>query len=154
MAEQDQCSTGLSYEKFFDRTYRCYYYKESHNYVRLARFIFESTLKKYNETGRPMVELFAKEFSNRVYTGRNSIVVEDRDEFRVFCLNCAVNLDSFISKFEPTDIMDKYCHKWKVKGTIHGIINTSGNTYIVGLSFKDMAALKKDIDFFGYKFEG
>lgn len=144
----DGCSPGITCRKFYNRLTLCYYYKERETYVKGVRLLFNKILKIYTIKKTSIIDIFASEFSSRAYVGRNSVVSIDREEFKTFCFNCAINLDRLITKLSVTNVMDKYYYNWKIKGNIHGIIQQSNKTYNLSFSFEDRKLTEKDVDFY------
>lgn len=146
VSAENQCSTGLAVRTFYDRMYNCYYFKPKSTYVQGVIAIFERALR--TEDAKDILNAFAPVLSQRSYTGPSYIRAEDREAFKTHCIRCAINLDRFFAKFNPTYVMHNYCYKWKVKGHIHGLVEFHDKTYILALSFEDLKITQKDIDFF------
>lgn len=142
-----QCSTGITCRKFYNRLRYCYYFKERETYVKSVRLLFNKILTKYNKDSS-LVKIFSDEFSGRTYVGSNSVLSINREQFKVFCLKCIENLDRFMSKYNVEHIMNHYCYKWKIKGTIHGTIDKGQKTYNVSMSFENRQFTEKSIDFY------
>lgn len=140
--------TGLTARTFFNRVYRCYYYKPEITYVRGITLLFNRILLEYRKGQASIIALFCDKFSSRSYTGRNSVNSTSREQFRKHCLLCAANLNNLLSKYQVTNIMECYNLKWSVRGFIHGLIKIKDKTYILSLSFDEINVTKKDIDFF------
>lgn len=136
--------TGITCKTFCERVYKCSEYKERNDYVKTARLLFERILKKYRaDTTQSLFKLFADEFSNRSFTGIRSIYSGDRIEYKDFCLSAIAHLDRFFEKFPPTNILEKYNYKYKIKGHIGCRIPG----YNVQFFFENMEESKKELDF-------
>jgi hypothetical protein len=144
---EKECSTGITCRKFYTRLTYCYYFKERETYIKGVRLLFESILKECSKSKRLVIEEFALQFSSRAYVGRNSIISINKEEFKTFCLNCAINLDRLFSKLPTDNFLDPYQFKWKIKGKIHGQIKRN-KTYNLSLSFEDRKLTEKDVDFY------
>lgn len=141
-------SPGITCRKFYNRLTLCYYFKERDNYVKGVRLLFNNILDEYSKNNISLLEIFAQKFSSRSYVGRNSVVTVNREEFKTFCLSCAINLDRLFSRISITNILDNYYYNWKIKGFIHGIINSQNKNYNLSLSFEERKLTEKDVDFF------
>lgn len=135
--------TGITCKTFCERLYKCSYYKESNDYVRTSRLLFERILKKYKQSDSTLYELFSNEFTNRSFTGIRSIYSDDRISYKNFCIACIANLNTFFEKFKPTHILDKYKYRHKIKGKIGCRIKN----YNVQFFFENIEECKKELDF-------
>ena len=141
-------STGITCKTFHNRISKCYFYKERCTYNKTIRLLFNKILSIYATSDKSIIEIFSKEFSNKAYVGRNSVLSVDREMFKTLCLRCAINLDVLFSKYKPSKVLDKYNYKWKIKGSVHGVIKTQVDSYNISLSFEDKKIVEKEVDFF------
>lgn len=139
-------STGTTCRTFCNRLYKCYYFKEKESYLKGVRLLFDRVLTKYKENQRPIVEIFAEELSSRSFTGLRSIPAAERQEFRSFCTQCAINLSNLLAKFPLNKILDPYVFHWKIKGEITGVIKTA-KEYNLLLTYENASLAQKDLDF-------
>lgn len=131
-----------------NRLSKCYYFKERDGYRKSAELIFKRLLELYaSDPSSSIVKLFCDEFNRRSYTGDRLVYKNDREYFKEHCIRWSSSLDSFISKFDLTNILSSYCYKTKIKGYIDGQIKRG--TVNVSFSYKNAANTHKDLDFFG-----
>lgn len=136
--------TGLTCKTFCERMYKCSNYKESDDYVKMSRLLFERILRIYSSNrDKSLLDIFATEFTNRAFTGIRSVYSEHTVSYKQFCIECVTNLDLLFKKFDATRIMDKYNYKHKIKGTIGCLIKN----YNVHFSYKNAQETDKDLDF-------
>lgn len=147
-SEVNISTTGITCKKFYNRLAYCYYFKERQTYTKNARLLFNKILNIYAKEEKALIEIFSNEFSNRSYVGKNSVEKVNREEFKTFCLNCAINLDRLFSEYKIISMLDKYCFKWKVKGYIDCIIKSLNKEYNLSLSFEERKITEKEVDFF------
>ena len=139
-------STGITCKTFCDRLFKCYYFKEKESYLKGVRLLFDRILFRYKTDTRSIIELFAEELSSRSFTGLRRIPASERQEFRTFCTTCAINLSNLIAKHQIDHILDEYCYKWKLKGSIAGILHGTTNYNLI-LSYENASLTQKDLDF-------
>lgn len=140
MASPIRCRT------FCDRMFKCSEYKEKEEYTKGVALIFGKFLRKYATTDSSFLQLFASEFSSRVYTGVRFIYSDDREMFRQYCVDCAAHLDVFLRTYKVTHLMDTYQYKSKIKGDIGGRI--TNKRLNIQFSYKNMTETQKELDFF------
>lgn len=105
--------------------------------------MFERMMKRYRDNDLSLLQAFNEEYKARAFTGIRSIDAKSYITYKTFCVTCLANLDRFFNKFNPTNIMDTYEYKFKIKGYIHCRI--SG--YNIYLSFANMTEALKEVDF-------
>jgi hypothetical protein len=57
-----ECSTGLSFKKFYERLVYCSYYKERATYIKGIENLFNRVLKQLKQK-EDFLDIFTKEFS-------------------------------------------------------------------------------------------
>ena len=136
--------TGITCRIFCDRMYKCSEYKEPDDYVKMSRLLFERVLRVYSQdTSRSLLDVFAKEFTNRSFTGIRSVYTEHTISYKKFCIECVTSLNLFFNKYNPSVIMDKYSYKHKIKGYMGCVFNN----YNVHFTYKNVSETDKDLDF-------
>lgn len=140
-------STGLSCKTFYNRMTKCHYYKRKDNYTRNARLLFEKVLQRVKSTGSTVNCIFADVFEKRAYTGRNAIPLEDREQFKAFCIGCCINISTLFTKVKLNDIMIPYIYKWKIKGLMHSLLIIKNKEYNLSMCFENRQLTEDDIGF-------
>lgn len=136
--------TGLTCRTFCNRLFKCSQFKESEDYVKMSRLLFERILKKYRaDTTQSLVDIFAREFTNKSFTGIRIVYSEHTMDYKRFYLDSITNLNEFFQEFNPTHIMDPYNYKFKIKGTIGCQIPG----FNVQFFYKNLQEVEKDLDF-------
>jgi hypothetical protein len=143
----ESLSTGITCKTFCDRLYKCYYFKEKESYLKNVGLLFNKVLVEYRLRKAPILTTFAEQLSSRSFTGPRRIEATEREEFRKICTSCAINLSNLFDKYEVTDILDNYVFKWKIKGSISGILHAAKD-YNLQLSYENASLVQKDLDFF------
>jgi len=140
-------SSPLTLKTFYNRMTRCYYFKERSTYLKNASLLFKKVLLEfYQNSTKTFLQTFSKNFTYRVYTGKNSIYSIDRNIFKDFCATCAINLSEFLQSNYINKIHDKYVFCNQIYGYIDGIIEKSNIS--IQFSFKNSIETQKDIDFY------
>lgn len=140
-------STGVSCRTFYNRLYKCWYYREKESYLKNVKLLFRRILIKFKTRPESIISIFAKEISSCKFTGTRKIQIEDRTEFKDFCSRCAINLSNLFDSFRIDNILDNYLYRWKIKGYISGILHEDKD-YNLHLSYENAALVQKELNFF------
>lgn len=140
MASPIKCRT------FCDRMFKCSDYVEKEGYAKGIALLFNKFLRKYSQGGHSFLELFASEFSSRVYTGTRFVYAKDRNFFKKYAVDCASNLDLFLSQHQITHLMDTYTFRNQIKGNMGGQV--AEKKLNIQFSYKNVAETQKELDFF------
>jgi len=139
--------TGITCRTFCNRLFKCSEYKESDDYAKMSRLLFEKILKTFNQNdSKSLIEIFTQEFTNKSFTGIRYVYVDHSIDYKTFCLNCITHLNMFFEEYNPTNIMNSYSYKYKIKGRIGCQIHKRID-YNVQFFFKDLKEMEKDLDF-------
>lgn len=126
---------------------RCSFYKEKETYIKNTENLFRGILEKYSvDESRSFLEIFADDFSNRSYSGIQSVYASDKEQFKSFCLSCATNLNAFLSAYPLKNIQENFTYKNILIGKIDGIL--VAKPHIINFSFKNSIDTQKSIDFY------
>lgn len=136
--------TGLTFRTFYNRMFKCYYYKDRIGYIKTTTLLFNRILTKYSQdTSKSLLDLFATEFSNNSFTGINAIYSNDVIGYKEYCILCIKHLSEFFDKNKTSHINDRYNYKYKIKGSIGCRLKD----YNVHFFYKNIKDSEKEIDF-------
>lgn len=137
-------TTGVTLETFCDRWHGCSYFKERSSYIRTATKVIRKSLKWSD--GTDFMKTFSSTFSRRSYTGLENIYSGDVKSFREFCLSCAMHINEFLKQVKFLKLVDSYNYRWKLRGTIDGIVELNGKQYHLVITLYNSQDTEKILD--------
>jgi hypothetical protein len=138
MANAITCNT------FCNRLNKCFYYLEKDNYIKYINIFFNKLLIKFADANVSFINLFSSKLSSSSYTGSKFVYSNDREEYKTLCIQCAININKFLTKYPLTNILDTVKYKDKIKCSIGGIVQD--RPINVHFCFRSLQEMQKDID--------
>lgn len=130
----------------WERATKCTHYIRVNDYLKGAELVLRNTLKKYKNSDKSFLDVFASTISSRSYTGIRKIYTDDKDFFRDYCLSCAININTFLEKENIINLLDPFIYQHKVRGIMDGVLPDKHMN--LAFSFGGAFETKKDLDFF------
>jgi hypothetical protein len=108
---------------FTNRIFGCSYYKEENNYAKILRITLNKLVMEYKkhsdaDLSSSFYNLFIQQYKNRPFSGQNLVYSKDKEQFESLCLDSAEALTAFFIKYRPTNLLEEYNWRAKIKGYI------------------------------------
>lgn len=135
-------TAGPHFRNFYNRMFKCSYFKETPNYGTLTRAVINKALVRVRDRKETFLEAFSKAFSHHDYSRTCNIDDLHREYVKQYILSCSANIQDMLTSYQVTDFMDRYNYKWKIHGEISGILHTEKVDYNLHLEY-----MNESIDF-------
>jgi hypothetical protein len=139
-------ANAVTSKTFYNRYHKCYFYNESHTYIKYIDILFNKLLDEFATSTKSFLNIFASQFTKAVNSGVKFIYKADRAQYSDMCINYATNIDKFFKKFNLININDEVVYKDKIRCYINGKIKDKNiNVYFC---FRKLQEMQKDLDFY------